>query len=82
MATAGGADGGPRKRARVPPDYVNIVSHGPHGRTSETHYLTERCDCMPGVLVPDDVGYDCKGLRRAQNWRYLQGYCSKGGRFS
>jgi hypothetical protein len=77
----GGADGGARKRARVAPDYINIVSQGAHGRTSETHYLTERCDCMPGVRVPDDVGYDCGGPRRAQNWRYLQAYCSKGGRF-
>ena len=78
---SGGADGGARKRARVAPDYINIVSQGAHGRTSETHYLTDRCDCMPGVRVPDDVGYDCGGPRRAQNWRYLQAYCSKGGRF-
>ena len=51
----GGADGAARKRARVAPDYINIVSQGAHGRTSETHYLTERCDCMHGVRVPDDV---------------------------
>ena len=78
MATGGGT----RKRRRVNPDYVMDIRIGPGGeRTQQPHYLTERCDCMPGVCVPDDVGYDCKGLRRAQNWRYLQGYCSKGGRF-
>eukprot|EP01043_Picozoa_sp_COSAG02_P011051 COSAG02_NODE_401_length_23083_cov_26.955839_5_plen_226_part_00 len=82
MATGGADGGGPRKRARVNPDYLMIIRIGPDGeRTQQPHYLTERCDCMPGVRVPDGVGYECKGLRRAQNWRYLQGYCSKGGRF-
>ena len=82
MATSSSAAGDTRKRARVAPDYVMDIRIGPYGeRTQQPHFLTERCDCMPGVRVPDDVGYDCKGLRRAQNWRYLQAYCSKGGRF-
>ena len=85
MATGGGTGGGAagtRKRRRVNPDYVMDICIAPDGeRTQQPHYLTERCDCMPGVRVPDDVGYDCEGLRRSQNWRYLQGYCSKGGRF-
>jgi hypothetical protein len=55
---ASGSDEAPsRKRARVPPDYVMIIKHGPQGRLSEPHYLTERCGCMPGVRVPDDVAY-------------------------
>jgi hypothetical protein len=78
---SGSDEAASRKRARVAPDYVMIIAHGPQGRLSEPHWLTERCDCMPGVRVPDDVGYDCSGPRRAQYWRYLQGYCSKGGRF-
>lgn len=82
MATGGAASAGARKRARVPPDYVMDIRVGPDGeRTQQPHYLTERCDCMPGVRVPDDVGYSCRGARRARHWHWLQGYASLGGRF-
>ena len=72
------ATGGDRKRARVAPDLVMDIRTG---RDTQPHYLTERCDCMPGVRVPDDLRYACRGPRRSQYWRYHQGYCSKGGRF-
>ena len=82
MAASGTATNDSKKRKRVAPDYVMAITVGPRGeRTQTPHFLTDRCDCMPGVRVPDDVGYDCGGPRRAQNWRYLQAYCSKGGRF-
>jgi hypothetical protein len=82
MAASGTATNDSKKRKRVAPDYVMAITVGPRGeRTQTPHFLTDRCDCMPGVRVPDDVAHSCQGSRRVQNWRYLQGYCSKGGRF-
>jgi hypothetical protein len=48
---------------------------------TEPHFLTDRCRCMPGVLVPDDCRYRCDGPKLARHWHWLQGYCSLSGRF-